>query len=72
MKTYNCKYINQGKEFKCQLFADSLDDAKNQFKRFSYLKGSILTFIGCEHDEARESMLKAINGVMRRNQFCLN
>ena len=72
MKKYNCKYISQGKEFKCQLFADSLDDAKNQFKRFSYLKGSILTFIGCEQDDARKSMLQSISAVIRQQNFSLN
>jgi len=73
MKRYNCKYISEGHEYRCQLLANSLDDAKDQFKRFTYTKGSILTFIECDEQETeRTAMLKSISAVIRQKQFSLN
>jgi len=73
MKRYQLKFIDEsGIERKCELLGESEADIRSQFKRFGYFRDCYLTFLKCEQDEARERMLSAINGVMRRNQFCLN
>lgn len=76
MKIFNCTYILQGNTHKCQMIAESEQEVKDNFKRFSYLNGCILTFciedkLSTEKARQYKAVVKMIEG---KNEFqtCLN
>jgi hypothetical protein len=73
MKKYQLKYYDQNcVERKCEMFGESESDIRRQFKEFGYFKDCYITFLKCEQDEERSTMLKSISAVIRNQSFSLN